>query len=161
MPDLLQLRDASKSFGSHAVFSRVNLNAAPGTLTALRGWEDSGKTTLLRCIAGVEPLSSGKRIARAPAVGIVTVAASGPPIPAFSCVDMAEPSIVVADEPTYCLGPTDFTFARYLLWTHGHIPHLSEQVVGHLLTIARQGHAVIVATHDEVVLRAAHSVVDL
>lgn len=49
----------TKSFGERAVLSGVDLEVAPGSLTAVLGPSGSGKTTLLRILAGFERADSG------------------------------------------------------------------------------------------------------
>ena len=48
------------SGASRALFSRVDLELPPGTLTALTGPTAAGKSTLLRVLAGVVPPTSGR-----------------------------------------------------------------------------------------------------
>lgn len=59
----LEIRDLTKSFvingRSHAVFSRVDLNIAPGEFVVIVGESGSGKTTLLRIVAGLETADMG------------------------------------------------------------------------------------------------------
>lgn len=50
---LLELRNLSKRFGEDAVLSGVDLTLEEGTVTALIGKSGSGKTVLLKCIAGL------------------------------------------------------------------------------------------------------------
>ncbi|MEO7853569.1 MAG: ABC transporter ATP-binding protein [Rubrivivax sp.] len=56
---MLQLRSLSKSFADVAVFSGVSLDLARGEFVALLGESGVGKSTLLNCIAGLEPADSG------------------------------------------------------------------------------------------------------
>lgn len=49
----------SKRFGSVEALSPVDLTIAPGEVVTLLGPSGCGKTTLLRMIAGLEPVSSG------------------------------------------------------------------------------------------------------
>jgi putative ABC transport system ATP-binding protein len=56
---MLQLRSLSKSFGETAVFHDVSLDVARGEFVALIGESGVGKSTLLNCIAGLEPPDSG------------------------------------------------------------------------------------------------------
>jgi len=54
----LQIKNLSFSYGfkkagSKLVLENINLEALPGTITALVGPNASGKTTLLKCIAGI------------------------------------------------------------------------------------------------------------
>jgi len=55
----LALKNLSKSFGSFKVFDNLNLDARPGEIVVIFGGSGTGKTILLRLIAGVEEPSSG------------------------------------------------------------------------------------------------------
>ncbi len=50
----IEVSDLSKSFGTFAALSGINLHVRSGELVALLGPSGSGKTTLLRIIAGLE-----------------------------------------------------------------------------------------------------------
>ena len=56
---MLQLRSLSKTFGDTPVFHDVSLDVARGEFVALIGESGVGKSTLLNCIAGLEPPDSG------------------------------------------------------------------------------------------------------
>ena len=56
----VELRDASRAFGTVIALDRVTLSVAPGEFLALLGPSGSGKTTLLRVLAGLEFLDSGE-----------------------------------------------------------------------------------------------------
>ena len=56
---MLQLRGLSKSFADTPVFHGVDLDIARGEFVALIGESGVGKSTLLNCIAGLEPPDSG------------------------------------------------------------------------------------------------------
>ena len=56
---MLQLRHLSKSFGDTPVFRDVGFTVAAGEFVALIGESGVGKSTLLNCIAGLEPPDSG------------------------------------------------------------------------------------------------------
>jgi putative ABC transport system ATP-binding protein len=56
---MLQLRSLSKSFGDTPVFHDVSLQVARGEFVALIGESGVGKSTLLNCIAGLEPPDAG------------------------------------------------------------------------------------------------------
>ena len=55
----LSIAGVCKSFGSLSVLRDVDLEVAPGALTAILGPSGSGKTTLLRIIAGFERVDRG------------------------------------------------------------------------------------------------------
>jgi len=56
---MLTLHQLSKRFAELPVFSGVSLALAPGEFVALLGESGVGKSTLLNCIAGLEPPDSG------------------------------------------------------------------------------------------------------
>jgi ABC-type polar amino acid transport system ATPase subunit len=55
----LVVRDLQVMRGPRAVVERVSFDAKPGQLLALMGASGSGKTTILRAIAGLEPVAAG------------------------------------------------------------------------------------------------------
>ncbi|MDF3055989.1 MAG: cmpD 2 [Rariglobus sp.] len=56
----LELKNVSKSFGSHSVLSGVNLSIADGEFVAIVGYSGQGKTTLISLIAGLIKPDSGE-----------------------------------------------------------------------------------------------------
>src|SRR5579871_1283935 len=50
---VLEVRDLSKSFGAKFTLDRVSLSVAEGEVLGLLGPTGAGKTTTLRCIAGL------------------------------------------------------------------------------------------------------------
>jgi polar amino acid transport system ATP-binding protein len=56
---MLRLENGSKVFGATRVLDNITLEIAPGTITGLAGPSGGGKSTLLRCLQGLETLSSG------------------------------------------------------------------------------------------------------
>lgn len=55
----LELKSLTKSFGAYKVFDGLNLAAEPGEIVVIFGGSGTGKTILLRLIAGVEEPTSG------------------------------------------------------------------------------------------------------
>ena len=55
----LELKSLTKSFGAYKVFDSLNLAAEPGEIVVIFGGSGTGKTILLRLIAGVEEPTSG------------------------------------------------------------------------------------------------------
>ncbi|MFF8817450.1 ABC transporter ATP-binding protein [Leucobacter sp. NPDC015123] len=59
-PSPVRLEGVTKSYGSTTVLHGVDLALEPGELVCLLGPSGCGKTTALRCIAGLEQVSSGR-----------------------------------------------------------------------------------------------------
>ncbi|WP_425955965.1 ATP-binding cassette domain-containing protein [Xylanimonas sp. McL0601] len=59
-PPLLRLRGVSKSFGPVQALSDVDLDVPAGAVTALAGDNGAGKSTMIKCIAGIHPTDSGE-----------------------------------------------------------------------------------------------------
>ena len=59
MTSLLRIRDLELARGGRVLVSGANLEARPGELLALRGSSGSGKTTILRAIAGLDRFETG------------------------------------------------------------------------------------------------------
>ncbi|MCG8423078.1 MAG: ABC transporter ATP-binding protein [Proteobacteria bacterium] len=59
MTSLLQVRDASKSFGGVVANKGISLDVASGEIVGLIGPNGSGKTTLFNSIAGTHPIDAG------------------------------------------------------------------------------------------------------
>lgn len=59
MEGKLSIRDLELKRGTRVLISRLNLQARAGELIALRGSSGSGKTTILRAIAGLDPFETG------------------------------------------------------------------------------------------------------
>lgn len=58
-PDLLEIRDVSKTFGGTIAVDNVTLTLSKGEILGLIGPNGSGKTTLINLISGVYPVSKG------------------------------------------------------------------------------------------------------
>lgn len=56
---LIELRGVSKSFGSKAILDRVNLKIDPEEALVIIGPSGTGKSTILRMIAGLMPIDKG------------------------------------------------------------------------------------------------------
>lgn len=59
---LLRVHDASISFGAHPILDDVSFSIEPSTKTALVGRNGEGKSTLLKCLAGLLQPDSGEVI---------------------------------------------------------------------------------------------------
>jgi len=57
---LLELRGVAKRFGAREVLKNISLNIASGEFLTLLGESGSGKTTVLRLVAGFERPSAGE-----------------------------------------------------------------------------------------------------
>ncbi|WP_375430182.1 metal ABC transporter ATP-binding protein [uncultured Friedmanniella sp.] len=59
-PDaILAIRDATLAFGDRTLWSHLNLSVRAGEFVAVLGPNGAGKTSLLRCVLGTQPLTSG------------------------------------------------------------------------------------------------------
>ncbi|MCC0177156.1 ABC transporter ATP-binding protein [Waterburya agarophytonicola K14] len=56
---LIELRGVSKSFGSNVILDRVNLRVEQGEALVIIGPSGTGKSTILRMIAGLLPIDEG------------------------------------------------------------------------------------------------------
>src|SRR5437867_1366719 len=57
---VLALADIHQAYGTHEVIKGVSFALERGSIGCLLGPSGCGKTTVLRCIAGFEPLAAGE-----------------------------------------------------------------------------------------------------
>lgn len=57
---MLEIKNITKHYGNHLVFSGVCLSGQRGDIIRISGPSGAGKTTLLRCITGLENFESGE-----------------------------------------------------------------------------------------------------
>ena len=57
---LVELQNVVKRFGTNTVLDGVSLTVEPGEIIAIIGRSGSGKSTMLRCINGLEPIQGGR-----------------------------------------------------------------------------------------------------
>lgn len=62
MTDIVEFRDATKSFRSVAAFRNVNFTLRKGEVHALLGENGAGKSTLTKVLAGLYPLTAGEML---------------------------------------------------------------------------------------------------
>ena len=56
---MIEIKNLSKSYNGKIIFENLSLNIKKGECTAFSGQSGLGKTTLLRCITGLEKADSG------------------------------------------------------------------------------------------------------
>ena len=66
----LELRDLSKAFGSVQALSEVDFEVRDGEVMALVGDNGTGKSTLIKCIAGIHPMDDGTMLFEGETVSI-------------------------------------------------------------------------------------------
>lgn len=57
---MLELKNISKSFGDKVILNNLNLKVKDGEILCIVGQSGGGKTTLLRCISGLEKIDGGQ-----------------------------------------------------------------------------------------------------
>ena len=57
---MLELQQITKKFGKRTILDHVDLTIEDGKILCIVGQSGGGKTTLLRCISGLEQIDSGK-----------------------------------------------------------------------------------------------------
>jgi polar amino acid transport system ATP-binding protein len=65
---LVELRNVVKRFGTNTVLDDVSLEIEPGEIIAVIGRSGSGKSTMLRCVNGLEPIQGGRIVVDGEAV---------------------------------------------------------------------------------------------
>ena len=60
MTTALECKELHKSFGTERVLKGVNLTLKAGTISVIKGYSGCGKTTLLRCLAGLSGFDNGE-----------------------------------------------------------------------------------------------------
>ena len=63
---LLELTDVAKAFGPRLIFRRIDMTLMPGTLSLLAGANGTGKSTLMRIMAGLTRPDAGTVTRRVP-----------------------------------------------------------------------------------------------
>src|ERR1700734_1189510 len=76
---LVEVREARKLFGSFEAVSGVSFTVREGTFTTLLGASGSGKTTMLRLVAGLENLDGGTILMNSRVVASARPAVHVPP----------------------------------------------------------------------------------
>lgn len=56
---MIEIKNLHKKFGDLEVLKGIDLNIAPGEVVSILGGSGSGKSTMMRCINGLEELTSG------------------------------------------------------------------------------------------------------
>lgn len=59
---MLLIKNVTKSFGGRRIINQLNLEIKNGEILAIVGPSGGGKTTLLRCLAGLETIDSGELV---------------------------------------------------------------------------------------------------
>ena len=59
VPNALEVNNISKKYNGKGVINSLSFNLQKGHIGCLLGESGCGKTTILRCIAGFEPIQSG------------------------------------------------------------------------------------------------------
>jgi ABC-type lipoprotein export system ATPase subunit len=148
---VLRATGITKRYGPRNLFSDLSVTIGPGELVAIAGQPGRGKSTLLRCLAGVVPIDSGTLEHVAPVAGIVTTVGTDAPRLAIGSI-ANDPMVIFVDEPTAWLtsDPDDVYPTRR-----------GDQVVELLEHLLGIGHALIVGTHDPRITNIADEVIAL
>ena len=120
---VVELAGATVRFGGHTVLDDVALACAPGAVVELRGSNGSGKTTVLRLLAGVRRPSVGRR--RGPgAVAFVPAAVEPPAISVGTWLRAVRPRRVPVAPALAALGFTGGTDDPCRSLSHGNLRKL-------------------------------------
>jgi phospholipid/cholesterol/gamma-HCH transport system ATP-binding protein len=57
---MIEINNLSKSYGENLILNNINLNINKGSVLALIGFSGSGKSTMLKILAGLTPADSGQ-----------------------------------------------------------------------------------------------------
>ncbi len=55
----IQVTDLTKKFGGETILNNINFSSRPGEIISIIGSSGKGKSTFLRCLAGLETIDSG------------------------------------------------------------------------------------------------------
>ena len=69
LPVALEVRGLRASYGPHSVLTGLDLDVRAGQLVSLLGANGSGKSTALRCLAGLRPADAGTMLLEGAALG--------------------------------------------------------------------------------------------
>ena len=103
---MIDLHNISYAFGNHTVLDSITTCFEEGSFYAIMGANGCGKTTLLRCVAGLLPPSQGE------------VFLNGRDVRQFSAREMAQQVAVVKQHPQ-----TDFEFSAFETVLMGRNPY--------------------------------------
>ena len=59
---MLEIKDFTFAYGEETIFEDISFSCEPGKITSIIGTNGTGKTTLLKCIAGLNKVKSGEVI---------------------------------------------------------------------------------------------------
>ena len=68
---LIEIKNLTKSFGTHVVLDHLSLSLPLGETTCIMGPSGSGKTTLIHILAGLQPYGSGEILGVPSRIGFV------------------------------------------------------------------------------------------
>lgn len=97
---LIEIKDAVKIYGEFTVLDNISVNFEGGKTYGIAGRNGSGKTVLLKCIAGLLPLSSGTISINSKLLG--------------KELDIAPDTGIIIEEPGFITGYSALTNLRLL-----------------------------------------------